>query len=142
MPNQTHENYSRNEAAVPSSERSFGMVMAVAFGLLTLVNAWHVGRAWPWTGALAALFFVVAILFPAVLKPLNWIWFRFGLFLHKLINPIVMALIFFGTVVPIGLIMRVMGKDPLRLKFQPDADSYWIDRQPPGPPAESMREQF
>ncbi len=142
MANQTHESYSRHEADVPGSDRSFGMVMAAAFALLTLINAWHVGRAWPWTGALATLFFVFAYFRPAALRPFNSIWFKFGLLLHKAVNPIVMAVVFFGTVLPTGLIMRAMGKDLLRLKRQPDATSYWIERQPPGPAPESMKDQF
>ena len=67
------------------------------------------------------------------LRPLNRLWLKFGLLLHKVVNPIVMALVFFGTVLPTGLIMRVLGKDLLRLKRQPDANSYWIERRPPGP---------
>jgi len=62
--------------------------------------------------------------------------------LHKVVNPIVMALVFFGTVLPTGLIMRALGKDPLRLKWQADAKSYWIERRPPGPAPESMKDQF
>ncbi len=142
MANQTHENYSRDEIAVPGSDRSFGMVIAAAFAVLTLINIWHVGRAWPWTGALAALFFVFAWIRPAALRPLNGIWFKFGLLLHKVVNPIVMALVFFGTVLPTGLIMRALGKDPLRLKRQPNANSYWIERRPPGPTPETMKDQF
>ena len=142
MANQTHESYSRHEPAVPGSDRSFGMVMAAAFALLTLINIWHFGRVWPWTGALAVVFFVFACLCPATLKPLNRTWFKFGLLLHKIVNPIVMGLVFFGTVLPTGLIMRALGKDPLRLKWQPDANSYWIERHPPGPVRESMKDQF
>ena len=118
------------------------MVMAAAFALLTLINVWHVGRAWPWTGALAVLFFGFACLCPATLRPLNWMWLKFGFLLHKVVNPIVMAFLFFGTVLPTGLIMRALGKDPLRLKRQPDANSYWINRRPPGPAPESMKDQF
>ena len=69
-------------------------------------------------------------------------WFQLGLLLHKVVNPIVMALVFFGTVLPTGLIMRALGKDPLRLKWQADANSYWIERRPPGPAPESMKDQF
>ena len=142
MANQTHESYSRHEAVVPGSDRSFGMIMAAAFALLTLINVWHVGRIWPWTGALAAFFFVFACLRPVALRPLNWIWLKFGLLLHKVVNPIVMALVFFGAVVPTGVVMRALGKDLLRLKRQPDANSYGIERRPPGPAAESMKDQF
>jgi hypothetical protein len=143
MANQTHESYSRQEAAVPGSDRSFGIVMAAVFALLALINFWRVGHAWPWTGTLAAVFFVFACLFPAALRPLNWMWFQFGLLLHKnVVNPIVMALVFFGTVLPTGLIMRVLGKDPLQLKWESDAHTYWIERRPRGPAPESMKDQF
>ena len=65
-----------------------------------------------------------------------------GLLLQRVVNPIVMALLFYGTVLPTGLIMRMMGKDLLRLKRQPDAASYWIARVPPGPSPETMKDQF
>jgi len=142
MANQTHESYSRQDATVPGSDRSFGFVMAAAFALLALINFLRIGHRWPWTGALAAAFFVFACLYPAALRPLNWIWFQFGLLLHKVVNPIVMALLFFGTVLPTGLIMRALGKDPMRLKWQPDAKSYWVERRPRGPAPESMKDQF
>ena len=142
MANQTHESYSRQEDTVLGSDRSFGLVMAAALSLLALINFWRVGHAWPWTGGLAAVFFVSACLFPAALRPLNWMWFQFGLLLHKVVNPIVMALVFFGTVLPTGLIMRALGKNPLRLEWQRDANSYWIERRPPGPAPESMKDQF
>jgi hypothetical protein len=58
------------------------------------------------------------------------------------VNPIVMALVFFGTVLPTGLVMRALGRDPLRLKRRPNVNSYWIERRPPGPAPESMKDQF
>jgi hypothetical protein len=74
--------------------------------------------------------------------PFNRLWLKFGLLLHKLVNPIMMAFVFFGAVLPTGLIMRALGKDPLRLKRRPDANSYWIERHPPGPAPKSMKDQF
>jgi len=142
MTNRTHESYSRPESTVPGSDRSFGLVMAAAFALLALINFWRVGHVWPWTGSLAAVFFVSACLFPTALGPLNRMWFQFGLLLHKVVNPIVMAFVFFGAVLPTGLIMRALGKDPLRLERQPDADTYWIERCPRGPAPESLKDQF
>ena len=59
-----------------------------------------------------------------------------------MVNPLVMALIYFAVVTPTGLVMRALGKDPLRLKYDPDAQSYWIHRDPPGPERESMQNQF
>jgi hypothetical protein len=82
------------------------------------------------------------LLRPAVLNPLNRVWLKFGLLLHKVVNPAIMALLFYGTVLPTGLIMRAMGKDLLRLKREPDAASYWIVRAPPGPAPETMKDQF
>jgi hypothetical protein len=142
MTQSSHEVFVRDEKIVTGSDRSFGLVMTLALAAATALNAWHSGKLWPWTGGLAALFVAAALLRPAVLHPLNLVWLRFGLLLHKVVNPVVMALLFYGTVLPTGLIMRLMGKDLLRLKRQPDADSYWIVRRPPGPSPETMRDQF
>ena len=142
MEQSTHEVFFRDEKLVAGSDRSFGLVMAAALAAVTLLNVWHAGRLWPWTGGLAALFLAAGMLRSTVLHPLNLLWLRFGLLLHRVVNPIVMALLFYGTVLPTGLVMRMMGKDLLRLKRQPDADSYWIVRQPPGPSPETMKDQF
>jgi hypothetical protein len=142
MRQSTHESLSRGETVIGSSDRSFGIVMTTAFAVISLLSWWHDGHSWSWTGGTALFFLAAALLCPAALKPLNQLWLRFGLLLHKVVNPIVMALVFFGTVLPTGLIMRALGKDPLRLKRQPDANSYWIDRRPPGPAPKSMKDQF
>jgi hypothetical protein len=138
----THEALERDEQIVAGSDRSFGLVMAGAFAVVTVLNAWHVGRIWPWTASLAAGFLIASLLKPAVLNPLNRIWLKFGLLLHKVVNPLIMALLFYGTVLPTGLVLRAMGKDLLRLKREPDANSYWIVRVPPGPSPETMKDQF
>jgi hypothetical protein len=137
-----HEVFTRSEEVVAGSDRSFGLVMAAVLAAVTSLNAWHSGRLWPWTGGLAALLLAAALLRPSVLHPLNLIWLKFGLLLHRVVNPVVMALIFYGTVLPTGLVMRMLGKDLLRLKRQPNTDSYWIVRKPPGPSPETMRDQF
>jgi len=137
-----HESYSRDPTVIGGSDSSFGIVMTAAFALLSLLNWWHDGHSWRWTGGIAVLFLAAALLYPAALKPPNRLWLKFGLLLHKVVNPIVMAFVFFGTVLPTGLIMRALGKDPLRLKQQSDTNSYWIERHPPGPASESMKDQF
>jgi len=142
MKHSSHETFTREEKIVAGSDRSFGVVMAAALAVVTVLNAWHSGRLWPWTGGVAALLLAAALLRPAVLHPLNLLWLKFGLLLHKVVTPVLMGLIFYGTVLPTGLVMRMMGKDPLRLERQPGADSYWIVRQPPGPSPETMRDQF
>jgi len=138
----THEAFERDEEIVAGSDRSFGLVMAGAFAVVTALNTWHAGRIWPWTAGLAAIFLVAAVLRPALLNPLNRLWLEFGLLLHRIVNPVIMALVFYGTVLPTGLVLRAMGKDLLRLKREPEADSYWIVRTPPGPAPETMKDQF
>lgn len=138
----SHENFSRDETVSIGSDRSFGLVMAAAFAVLTLLNVWHDGRVWPVSAAAAMLFLIMALLIPAALNPLNRLWMKFGFLLHKIINPIIMGLVFYGAVLPTGVVMRAMGKDLLRLKLQPEADSYWIVRRPPGPAPKTMKDQF
>ena len=124
------------------SERSFGLVLAAA---LTTVAAWPLlaGHDPRWTAlALASGLAVTTRVRPALLTPFNQLWFKFGLLLSRLTTPIVMAVLFFGVVVPTGLIMRLARKDLLCLKFDPAASSYWIRRDPVGPPPDSMRNQF
>ncbi|HMB48131.1 MAG TPA: SxtJ family membrane protein, partial [Afifellaceae bacterium] len=70
--------------------------------------------------------------------PLNKLWMKFGLLLHNIVNPLVMGLLFFLTITPIALYFRISGKDPLKLRLEPDARSYWIDRDPPGPDPKTM----
>jgi hypothetical protein len=141
MTESLHESYAREETVRAGSNRSFGIVMAVAFGLIAGINFWHVGRVWPWLGGLAALFLAAAFLFPSALTVPNRLWLKFGLLLHHIVNPLVMGLIFYLTVLPTGLVFRLLGKDILRLRREPDAPSYWI-RRPPGPAAETMKDQF
>ncbi|HEX2365331.1 MAG TPA: hypothetical protein VHJ00_09930 [Bradyrhizobium sp.] len=142
MNQSTHENFSRGEASsAGSSDRTFGLVMAGVLVALSLINGWHHGRLWPWELAAALLFLLAAWLKPASLNPLNRLWMKLGLLLHRIVNPIVMGLLFYGTIWPTGLVMRMRGRDLLRLKHEPDADTYWIAR-PPGPLPETMRDQF
>jgi hypothetical protein len=95
-----------------------------------------------WALVVAAVFLAAAYLAPRLLAPLNRLWFKFGLLLHHIVNPIVMALIFFGAVLPTALMVRLFGKDLLRLKRDASAKSYWIERDPPGPEPQSMTRQF
>ena len=142
MEQATHERLSRGEVLAPGSERAFGLVMAAVSALISLVNWWPAGTWWPWLGGAALLFLACALGYPRLLKPLNRAWFRFGLLLHAVINPIVMGVIFFVAVTPTGWIMRARGNDLLRLRRDPERDSYWVERTPPGPAPESFKDQF
>lgn len=124
------------------SDRSFGLVFAAVFAIVALLPLKSGGEPRLWAGAVSGLFLLVALAYPRALKPLNKLWFLVGMALHHVVTPLVMGLLFFVTVTPIALIMRALGKDPLRLKRDDAAASYWILRVPPGPDAESMRRQF
>ncbi len=138
----THESFSRDEAVKVSSDRAFGIVFTVLFAVIGLWPLIHGGEVRIWSLVLAAVILAVALIRPSLLAPFNRAWMKFGLLLHKITNPVIMGLIFFLTVTPTALIMRAMGKDPLRRKFDPSATSYWIDRDPPGPEPETMKQQF
>lgn len=125
-----------------SSERSFGFVFA---GFFTIVAAfsWYLGgHRWPYYLAAGLAFLVVALVVPRVLAPLNKLWAKFGLLLHMIISPLILAMLFYVFITPIGFLMRLTGKDPMRRSFEPAAKSYWIDRDPPGPKPESFKNQF
>lgn len=137
-----HEDLAREEKIEGSSDRSFGLVFTVVFVLVGLWPVFFGGAARYWALGIAAVFLIASFARPALLAPLNRIWTKFGLLLSRVVNPIVMGLLFYSTITPIGLVMRLFGKDPLRLRFEPEAASYWIEREPPGPPPESMKNQF
>ena len=127
--------------AGPGSERSFGLVFAMFFAVVAINRVWT-GREWEWWAAASVLMIVLAFAVPAVLAPFNRLWYRFGMLLSRIVQPIVLGLLFFVMVTPIALIMRSTGKDPLRLRFRKDLDSYWIARPPAGPSGSSLSRQF
>jgi saxitoxin biosynthesis operon SxtJ-like protein len=137
-----HEFRQSQEPATGSSDRSFGLVFAGFFAVLTLHSWWRAGRAWPIYLAIAAVFLTAALARPSLLRGLNRAWTKLGSILGAIVTPIVMGLLFFLVVTPIGLLIRLFGKDTLRRRGPRQGDSYWIAREPPGPSGESMREQF
>ena len=114
-------------------------VVFVIIGLLPLLSEEPV-RWWAWIAA--ALFCGLAFARPTLLAPLNRLWFRFGLLLNRITSPLLMGLFFFGMITPYGCVLRWLGKDLLRLRFDPSAKSYWIERKPPGPAPETIKRQF
>jgi hypothetical protein len=137
MPNNFHESLSRERAIEIGSNRSFGFVMAVACLVIAGLGFWAGSTRWPIWVVAALAFTSTAWLWPSLLYPLNRAWFRLGLVLHRIVNPLVMGLLFFVVVTPIGLLMRLCGKRPLGLEFRRDATSYWVmrDKSQPGPMA-------
>ena len=137
-----HEDFGREDGPRPGSERSFGIVFAVVFVLIGLWPLLDGGPVRLWALAVAGIFLAAGLFLPVILRPLNRLWFLFGMALHKVMSPLVMGLLFYLTVTPIALIMRIVGKDPLNRRFDPRAKSYWIERDPAGPAPETMRQQF
>ncbi|MDP6707764.1 MAG: SxtJ family membrane protein [Alphaproteobacteria bacterium] len=126
----------------PGSERAFGLVFAAVFALIGLWPLLGNGSIRLWALAIAALILGLALLLPRALAPANRAWHRLGLLMHRVMTPLVMSVIFFVTVTPMAVLMRLLGKDPLRLRREPEAQSYWIPREPPGPEPDSMKNQF
>jgi hypothetical protein len=92
--------------------------------------------------AIAAAFGLAALAAPRMLHPLNALWFRLGLLLHRVVSPLVMGAVFFLCVTPIGLIMRMRGKDLLSLRREDGSRTYWVVRDPAGPDPATMTKQF
>jgi predicted membrane metal-binding protein len=138
-----HADIARREQKVGGgSDRTFGFVFAAVFALLGLWPLVHgTGPRW-WALVVAVGFAVTAQVRPSALASLNRLWTAFGHLLHRIVSPIVIGLLFYLVVTPVGLVMRATGKDPMRLRRDPNATSYWIMRDPPGPAAETMRQQF
>ncbi len=136
-----HEAMAQREAPKGGSDRAFGVVFTVVFAAIGL---WPVLFSNPprlWSLGVAAVFLALALLRPQLLAPLNALWTRFGLLLHRIVNPIILGLIFFVVITPSGLLRQWLRRDPLNVAFDPAAETYWIEREP-GPAPESMKQQF
>ncbi len=124
------------------SPRQFGMVFAAVSLLVGLWPLFRHAPPRPWALAVAATLAALAWLAPRALALPSRGWAWLGDQLHRVMSPLALGLIYFGAVVPTGLAMRAFGKDPLRLRREPNQASYWIPRTPPGPAPESLRNQF
>ena len=121
-----------------SSNRSFGIVFFIVFILIAFYPLINQGEIRIWSVLISLLFLILGIINSKILTPLNKVWFKFGIFLGKIISPIVMGLIFFLVVTPIAFLMRMLKKDLLNLKFSKN-NSYWIEKTDP---KSSMKNQF
>jgi hypothetical protein len=125
----------------PPSDRKFGLLFVVVFLVLATMAFMRHSRLHLLFEALAGVTLLFAMLSPRWLAPANRLWMRFGLLLGKIISPIVLGVLFFVVFTPIGLLMRMFGRDILGRSFDKSATSYWVIRSPPGPDGESLREQ-
>ena len=120
------------------SNRNFGIVFSVVFLIISLYPLINGENLRLWSLIISLIFFVLGIINSNLLKPLNKLWFKFGLFLGKIISPFVMGIIFFVVVTPIAILMRLLRKDLLKLKFNKN-NSYWIQKSGP---KSKMKNQF
>jgi len=136
------ENLPEPPAVKQLDNRIFGLIFSAIFLVIALWPLLSKGDPRQWALIAAAVFGIPAIVFPKILAPLNSLWAKFGLLMHRIINPVLMGLVFFIAVVPTGLILRLLGKDPMHRKFNASATSYWIKREPDSLPKESFNNQF
>lgn len=137
-----HEELNRAQRIESSSDRAFGFVFASVFAL---IGAWPLldgGTPRWWAIGIAAAFALVAVARPSLLSGANRVWTKFGLLLGAVVSPIVLGGLYYAVLTPLGLARRLSGRDPLRLKRDAAAPTYWIPREPPGPPPDSMTNQF
>jgi hypothetical protein len=122
----------------PGSERSFGIVFSVVFALIFLYPLINDSTPYYWSGGVSLFIIIVTFVKPTLLQKPNFLWFRFGLILGAVVSPVVLGLVFLTTVVPIGIVFRLTGYDPLQVKKR-SSSTYWIEREDP---PQSMQRMF
>ena len=121
-----------------SSNKSFGIVFFVVFIIIGFWPLLDINTYRLWAIIIAVIFLTLGLINSRILTPLNILWFKFGIFLGKIVSPVVMGIIYFFVVTPTGLIMKILGKDLLNLKFN-NNKSYWIEKKGP---KSKMKNQF
>jgi Saxitoxin biosynthesis operon protein SxtJ len=119
--------------ALPS-DRSFGWTFTGVFALVSFFQ--------PWALALAAATAVVTMVRAQWLAPFKRAWMKFGELMHHVVSPVILGVIYFGLFTPVALVMRAFGRDAMCRRFEPAQPSYWVRRDPPGPPDSSFRDMF
>ena len=112
------------------TNKNFGLTFFIVFLIISLWPLMHNEQIRVWSLLIAFIFLILGMLNSKILTPLNTTWFKFGLFLGKIISPIVMGIIFFLIVTPISIIMKIFGKDLLNLKYN-NQKSYWVEKTGP-----------
>lgn len=138
----THEDLTRKHEAKRGSDRAFGLVFAAFFTIIGCLPMWGGGSPRRWALYAALAMAIVALTIPRILTPFNWAWLLFGRVLGAITTPIVLGLMYVLVITPTALVMRIFGRDSLRRRFEPEAETYWIKRDPPGPKPGTMDVQF
>ena len=120
------------------SNKSFGIVFFIVFLLISLYPLTNHENIRIWSLIISLIFLILGLLNSKILNPFNKLWFKFGMILGRIISPIIMSIIFFLVVTPIALIMKLLKKDLLNLKFN-KTNTYWIEKSGP---RSKMKNQF
>ena len=128
----------KNTTTKLGSNKLFGIVFGIIFLIIALWPIKNSGDILIWSIILSSIFFILGLLNSEILTPFHYLWIKFGLLLSKIVSPVIMFIIFYGIVSPIGILMRLIGKDLLRLKKYP-VKSYWISRNGS---KQNMKDQF
>ena len=123
-------------------DRHFGLLFTAVFAALASVNYFRGGHAYLWMALVSIFTAIVTLARPRLLRPFNTLWMRLAAVLHHIVSPLILGAIFYVVLTPVGVLQRVTGRDTMRRKTEPEAKSYWIRRQPPGPSPETLRNQF
>jgi hypothetical protein len=124
-----------------ASNRSFGLLLATICLIITGIHFWHGHMAFAWT-ALALVLLVTSLTVPRVLAPAKRLWLKLAEVLSRVMTPIALGLMYVVAMIPIGLLIRLSGKDLLSLRRDSSVTSYWIKRAAGGPTPESLKDQF
>jgi hypothetical protein len=139
----SHEPIRSHKHIVGPTNRSFGLVFSAFFILFAVWPLiWRGESPRLWAGGVAAIFLILALFASEALAPLNKLWLKLGLTLQLIFSPIIMALLFYTAVTPTAFVMRLFGHDPLKLRYDADLPSYWIERKPSGPKRDSFKKQY
>ena len=137
-----HETFRAEDRPAGPSDRSFGYTFAALFAVLCGLSSWRSGGINLWLLGASAAFLIVTLTAPRLLSPLNRLWGAFGRLVHAVVSPVILAVLFYGAITPIGLLARLTGHDPLKRRIDPAAKTYWIERASKDGRQTSMKNQF
>ena len=137
-----HENFKDRHEIEIGSERNFGLIFALVFSVIGIFSYFNGVLFWFWFFAVAIAFLLISLIVPVLLKPFNFLWFKLGIMLQKIVSPIVLATLFFFFLTPIAVSMRIFGKCFLDMKFNSNASTYWIERKTDAKQSLNMTKQY
>jgi hypothetical protein len=137
-----HEKLDETSVSRRSSERSFGILAFLIFQVVAIYFYISYGEKHLYFAFVGFIFGIATLFAPGTLFPLNFLWIKFGLLLHRLISPIIISFLYIACILPVGMLMRIFGKRPLNLKFEPNKKTYWIAREKHLQPSRLLNQQF